>query len=202
MTREETKNIIRVMVGTWPNYSPKDLTETVDIWHMMIGDLDYHVAQAALKAYAQNDTSGFAPSVGQIRAKAVELTAEEDLSEGEAWGLVRRAIANSIYGAEKEFQALPEVVREAVGSYGILRTWAMMEEADLDYARGSFMKNFAAVKTRKKERLSLSDDLKAILDKRPTAQIQQAKQEALPEAKIPEEERIGAAERAAERIRR
>lgn len=202
MTRDDTKKILTVMLITWPNFKPELTSEFVDIWHMMIGDLDYQQTQAALKAYAQTDTSGFAPSVGQLRAKAVELTAEEDLSEGEAWGLVRIAIANSIYGAEKEFHALPEAVREAVGSYGILRTWAMMEEADLDYARGSFMKNFAAVKTRKKERLSLSDDLNDILDRRPKIQDTKEQAKQLPERKTTEEERIRAAEKAMERIKR
>ena len=74
----------------------------------MIGDLDYQQAQAALKAYAQTDTSGFAPSVGQLRAKVVELTTAAEMFEGEAWALVRRAIGRSAYYSSEEFAKLPK----------------------------------------------------------------------------------------------
>ena len=84
MTREEVKAIIRIMVATWPHYKPADLTTTVDVWEEMIGDINFGLAKAALKAYAQTDTTGFAPSVGQLRAKAVELTSRQSMSEAEA----------------------------------------------------------------------------------------------------------------------
>lgn len=196
MTRDDTKKILTVMLITWPNFKPELTSEFVDIWHVMIGDLDYQQAQAALKAYAQTDTSGFAPSVGQLRAKVVELTTAAEMFEGEAWTLVRRAIGRSAYYSAEEFKKLPKIVQEAVGGPETLKSWAAMEEADLDYARGDFQRRFSAAKARQKERMQLSDDLKDILDRRPKIQDTKEQAKKLPERKTTEEERIRAAERA------
>ena len=69
MTREETVKIIRIMVDSYPNYKPNDISETVDVWHMMLSDYDYNLVAMALNAYILSDTSGFAPSIGQLVAK-------------------------------------------------------------------------------------------------------------------------------------
>ena len=39
MTREETVKIIRIMVDSYPNYKPNDISETVDVWQMMLGGI-------------------------------------------------------------------------------------------------------------------------------------------------------------------
>ena len=64
MTRDETKKILYIMTTTWPNFKPKVSSDFVDVWHEMIGDLDYHLAAAALKAYAQQETSGLHGGTG------------------------------------------------------------------------------------------------------------------------------------------
>lgn len=196
MTRDDTKKILTVMLITWPNFKPELTSEFVDIWHVMIGDLDYQQAQAALKAYAQTDTSGFAPSVGQLRAKVVELTTAAEMFEGEAWAFVRRAIGRSAYYSSEEFAKLPKIVQEAVGGPETLKSWAAMDEDELDYARGDFQRRFSSAKARQKERMQLSDDLKDILDRRPKIQDTKEQAKQLPERKTTEEERIRAAERA------
>ena len=45
----------------------------------------------------------------------------------EAWSLVRRAISNSTYNAEQEFERLPEAVQRAVGSPANLREMAALD---------------------------------------------------------------------------
>ena len=97
MTREETVKIIRIMVDSYPNYKPNDISETVDVWKMMLSDYDYNLVAMALKAYILSDTSGFAPSIGQLVAKIQTLSKPQELSEMEAWSLVKKAISNSAY---------------------------------------------------------------------------------------------------------
>ena len=41
MTREETVKIIRIMVDSYPNYKPNNISETVDVWHMMLSEYTY-----------------------------------------------------------------------------------------------------------------------------------------------------------------
>ena len=58
MTREETVKIIRIMCDCYPNYKPNNLSETVDVWNMMLKDCVYEQVSVALKAYIRSDTSG------------------------------------------------------------------------------------------------------------------------------------------------
>ena len=48
MTRDEAKRIIQIMVATYPNYKPNDLSDTVDVWHMMLEEYRYPEIAAAL----------------------------------------------------------------------------------------------------------------------------------------------------------
>lgn len=66
MTREETVKIIRIMVDSYPNYKPNDISETVDVWHMMLEEYSYQQVSLALKEYILTEKTGFAPSIGQI----------------------------------------------------------------------------------------------------------------------------------------
>ena len=66
MTREETVKIIRIMVDGYPNYKPNDISETVDVWQMLLEEYSYKQVSAALKEYILTENTGFAPSIGQI----------------------------------------------------------------------------------------------------------------------------------------
>ena len=93
MTRDETKTIVRVIMATYPNWHPQDLKDLVDIWTMMLEEYSYQDISLALKTYILSDSSGFAPSVGQLtsRIAARNMQALEPL---EAWALVYKAICN------------------------------------------------------------------------------------------------------------
>lgn len=165
MTREEVKMIIRIMIATWPNYKPADLSQTVDVWAEMIGDINFGLAKAALKAYAQTDTAGFAPSVGQLRAKVVELTSRQSMSEADAWEAIVRAVRRSGYYSVEEFNKLSPELQEAVGGPETLRSLAAGDESGLGFAKPGIIKNFLIAQARQRERLQLSADVRALIDK-------------------------------------
>ena len=122
MTRDETVKIIRIMCDCYPNYKPDNLSETVDVWNMMLEEYSYSQISMALKTYVYSDTSGFAPSIGQLINKLYEVQSPQELNEMEAWFLVSRALRNGYYGAVEEFNKLPPLVQKAVGSPDILGT--------------------------------------------------------------------------------
>ena len=88
MTRDETVKIIRIMCDCYPNYKPSNLSETVDVWQMMLNEYDYSQISMALKTYVHSDTSGFAPSIGQLINKLHEVQSPQELNE-------RRSITSS-----------------------------------------------------------------------------------------------------------
>ena len=148
MNAEETKMLIRTMMTAWPNYRPEHLEDTVVLWANLLEPYPYPAILAALKAYIIGNHA-FAPSPGQIIAY---LPTKEHRSELEAWSLVRKALKNGNYGAEAEFEKLPEDVRKAVGSPEQIRAWAAAPEEETETVmQSNFLRSYRAVRAREEK---------------------------------------------------
>lgn len=163
MTRDETIKILMVIQAAYPNYKPQDKTVAVNVWTEMLSDIPYEKVSAAVKVYIQTNTSGFAPSVGDIREKVRDIfSKEDDLNETAAWSLVLKAIRRSTYYSDEEFAKLPQVVQRAVSSPIQLREWATLEDVDgktLTVIQSNFQRTFRAEQQRERERNKLSPDV-------------------------------------------
>lgn len=167
MTRDETKRLIQVMCAAYPNYKPANLTDTVDVWHLMLAEHDYRTMSLALKAFITTDTGGFAPSVGQVLECYHSLTAPEELNEMQAWALVAKAIRNGIYGAEEEFAKLPPAVQRAVGNPGNIREWAMMDTSSVhSVVQSNVMRTYRSVIAKQNQEMRLPVDVKAMIEEK------------------------------------
>lgn len=166
MTREETIKIIRIMCDCYPNYKPNNLSETVDVWNMMLKDCAYEQVSVALKAYIRSDTSGFAPSIGQLIGKIQTISQPQELDEMTAWGLVSKALRNGTHGAVEEFNKLPPLVRQAVGMPDNLRNWATSDYQAIETViQSNFLKNYRTVVNRSKELNCMPPEIKSLIDK-------------------------------------
>ena len=176
MTREETIKILMVMQAAYPNYKPQDKTVAVNVWTEMLSDIPYEKISAAVKSYIQTDTSGFAPSVGDVREK-VQLIffGEDDLNETTAWSLVLKAIRRSAYYSDEEFAKLPATVQRAVASPKQLREWATLEDVDgktLTVIQSNFQRTFRVEQQRERERSKLSPDVLKLMKPMNNPQIE------------------------------
>ena len=165
MTREETVKIIRIMVDSYPNYKPNDISETVDVWQMMLSDYDYNIVAMALKAYILSDTSGFAPSIGQLVDKMKSITSPQELNEMEAWSLVCDALQNSGYNYAEEYAKLPPLVQKAVGLPTQLQTWALTENLNKDVVGSNFMRCYRIEVERQNEISKMPQNVREMLGK-------------------------------------
>lgn len=166
MTREETVKIIRIMCDCYPNYKPNNLSETVDVWNMMLNNYSYEQVSVALKAYINSDISGFAPSIGQLIGKIQTISQPQELDGMTAWGLVSKALRNGTYGAVEEFNKLPPLVRQAVGMPDNLRNWAMSDYQAIETViQSNFLKNYRTVVNRSKELNCMPPEIKSLIDK-------------------------------------
>lgn len=162
MTRDEVKRIIQIMCTTYPNFHPANLSETVDVWAMMLEDFTYQEIALALKAYILTDTSGFAPSVGALVQKVRKT---EMHNEMEAWAMVSRALKNGTYGAEEEFAKLPPIVQKAVGAPSNLRQWAQTDLKSIENViQSNFIKTYQGVVKREQELLALPAGMRTALE--------------------------------------
>lgn len=119
----------------------------------------------ALKTYVHSDTSGFAPSIGQLINKLHEVQTPQELNEMEAWFLVSRALRNGYYGAVEEFNKLPPLVQKAVGSPDNLRNWALTDSKSIEnVVQSNFMRSYRTVVNRAKEYQRMPKDIKALIE--------------------------------------
>lgn len=163
MTRDEAKKLIMVICSTYPNYKPMDLKSAISVWHFMLSDFEYSEISVALKAYILSDTSGFAPTVGQLVEKSHKLKAPEELNEMQAWALVSKALRNGTYGADEEFNKLPVLVQRAVGSPSQLRNWATTDYESIENViQSNFMRTYRTVCSRANEFSKLTPDILSI----------------------------------------
>jgi hypothetical protein len=143
MTREEAALILMELGTNYPDTdkgkSREAMTMKVDLWTAAFANVPYEVVQAAIRAYMVNSINRFAPNIGQIVDTIRSLTHPNELSEGEAWALVQKAMRNATYNAAEEFSKLPPLLQKVVGSASNLRDWG---SADSDTAVSVIASNF------------------------------------------------------------
>lgn len=156
MTKAETAKLLAVLQLNYPeNFRGKSdavIDAMVNLWHSVFERDSYQLVQAAVMAYIQTSTDRFMPNVGLIREQIRKLTAPDGMSEAEAWGLVKNALRNGLYGYHEEYAKLPSVVQRCLGSENTIREWAMMGTDELDSVVASnFQRSFRAISKSEEE---------------------------------------------------
>lgn len=139
MTREQTVDLVRSLVSIYPNWKPENLTETVNAWQWALEEYPAPAVKAALQIYVKTNNTGFAPSVSQIIGSMYAPKKNDQLTEGEAWALVKKAVSDGNYHSEERFNELPPLVQRAVGNSSMIHYWA---GCDADDVNTVIMSNF------------------------------------------------------------
>lgn len=182
MTRDEVIDLQMVMQAAYPNYKPPDKTVAVNTWLMMLEEYDKQSVMMAIKVYIATDTSGFAPSIGQVIDKIKSITTPKSMSEIEAWSLVRKAISDSGYNATARFNELPVTCQRAVGSPAQLRMWAQDTEFNENVVSSNFMRCYRTEIARQREIDRMPSEIRQMIDKvNNNSKLLQDKQANLPE---------------------
>ena len=193
MTREETIELLMMIQAAFPNYKPPDKTVAVNTWFLMLADYPYQQVQMALKAYIATDTSGFAPSIGQIIDKMQMINSHAEQNEMEAWSLVSKALRNGNYKSKEEFEKLPDLVKEAVGSPENIHNWAQSDIKSIESViQSNFIKSYRLVVNRQKEIQKLPKEIKAMISDNKNfdgKRIEKSQNTMLETKEEPEEER-------------
>ena len=165
MTKNEVVKLLMTIQTFYPNYQVENKEFTINAWYSIIGDCDYKPMEKALRAYITTDTSGFAPSIGQLINKLNEVQSPQELNEMEAWLLVSKALRNGTYGAVEEFNKLPPLVQKAVGSPDNLRNWAQTDSESIEnVVQSNFMRTYRTVVNRAKEYRKMPKDIQALIE--------------------------------------
>lgn len=164
MTVNDARKIIAVMLVSYPNFKPIDTELMATTWADLLNEYSYEQVSVALKCYITTDTSGFAPSIGQLIDKLKTVEQPQELNELQAWGLVRKAINNSGYHSEEEFAKLPPLVQKAVGTPGQLKQWGMSDIESIEtVAQSNFMRTYRAVAKREDEVSRMPKEIRQLI---------------------------------------
>jgi len=159
MTKGEVAKLLTVLAASYPKFEVDDLK--VHVWHEMLGDLDYAVANIAIKKLIMQNT--FPPAIAEVRKAAAELTNPENLTSSEAWGEVTSAIRNYGYYREGEALASMSPTTAQVVRYMGWREICMSE--DIGVIRGQFLRMYEQIATREQEKQLLPPSMQAEIKK-------------------------------------
>ena len=170
MTLEETKKLLMTINAMFPTWKIENPQETASAWHWALKDYPAEGIMGALQIYLKTDKSGFAPSVSQLIGCMHEPKVQDRLTEGEAWYLVKKALADSAYNAKERFEELPPEIQRAVGGVEMLRAWGQMDSEEVNSVVASnFQRTYKAVLAQNDyaDRVpsSVSDLVKSLADK-------------------------------------
>lgn len=183
MTREETLAIMSVLKAAYPNYyrdmKKADAESVVALWTEMFKDDPAEVVAVAVKAHIASDQKGFPPHIGAIKDAIVKIKRppEMEMTELEAWSLVRRAIHGAYMeewsrkfwkgpndrrvSAEYYFDNLPPLLQRLVGSPSQLAEWNKVDGDAIDTViQSNFMRSFRARASNEREFLALPTDVR------------------------------------------
>ncbi len=168
MTKIETMGIMAILKAAYPMYykdqAKEDLKETVNLWHEMFADDDVQLIKAAVKAYIASSINGFPPVIGQIKAQLNKITTPEQMTEQQAWSLVSRAIQNSAYHASEEYEKLPMILKQVVGSPMILKEWSQLPvETVQSVISSNFQRSYKVKAATVKEYQALPSDVRQLI---------------------------------------
>ena len=168
MTPAETGTIMDILTTAYPRFysgpNAPDPKKTIGLWAEMFRHDDVALVAAAVKSLIETDDKGFPPHIGAVKAKLRLISSSGEMTEAEAWGKVSKALRNSTYGSQEEFEKLPPILQRLVGSPSQLREWAMMDSETVHSVIASnFQRSYRVVAQREREIAKLPPDVKKMV---------------------------------------
>lgn len=170
MNRIEVQKILMEIEVIYPNFKNgiTNPTALIDIWHKFLQKYEYADISTALIEFVETSNNSFAPSISQLigivkKHKDIPIKISL-LGAAEAWGMVRKALQNSAYNCEVEFEKLPKLVQKAVGSANQLQAWATDEDYNEGVISSVFKRNYEEVCNKEMQYTKLTPQQRAGVD--------------------------------------
>lgn len=159
MTKGEVAKLLAVLAAAYPKFEVDDVK--VQVWYEMLGDLEYSVANIAIKKLIMQNT--FPPAIAEVRKAAIEISSPRGLTAAEAWGEVIRAIRNyGYYRGEEALASLSPTTAQVVRYIG-WREICWNEEPEI--LRAHFLRMYDQVIAREQEKQLLPPVMQAEIKK-------------------------------------
>lgn len=176
MNREDTKKIITMLsavyVTEFSKKSDEALKQMIDVWTILLADEDANKIATVTKTYLKTNVSPFCPTPAMLIQKAYDLFDDvPGMTELEAWGYVSRALSDSGYNSKKQWNNLPEEVKNAITPEQ-LKEWALDENLNLSVVSSNFQRSFRERQKATKEYNRLPNEFKQRLSNNSIKEIE------------------------------
>lgn len=168
MIKSDIATIIGILKTAYPQYY-KDRNSTIDttnLWYEMFENDDINLIKIAVKNYITNSTSGFPPTIGEIKNELYKLTLGDEKQDIELWNELKSAIRSGIYYSAEIFPTLSKELQIYLKNPMQLKELAMSNADDLETVqKGIFLKQMPIIKQREKEKIMMLPERREMLEK-------------------------------------
>ena len=160
MNYKETMQILFVLETAYPvfykNYGEAQRKAAVSLWQYQFQEYDFDTVHKAVHALISTRADTFPPTIGNVK-EAIQRITESEIPPDVAWRYVKHALQQIGPYDDREWEKLPEVIRESVTA-NQLRSWGYDENFNEGVVSSVFMKNYSArLKSRREYRMYTSD---------------------------------------------
>lgn len=122
-------------------------------WYRFFENDDFSIVSRAVDKYIANDSTGFAPTIGQIRNAMFDVSDIKQLDVGSSWDKVLRNCSCNPQIAKENYEKLEANIQSALGSYRTLVEIGYMDNNAISFARKDFEKKMKEVLEEEKTNL-------------------------------------------------
>lgn len=196
MTIEETVKLMAILETAYPMFYAKKTQQerenAIRLWAEMFADEPGELVAMAVKALIKSRVSTYPPGIGEITEKIQQILEPDQMTELEAWGLVAKAVSNSVYNSGEEFRKLPQVIQRLVGAPAQLKEWAVMDSETFNSVVASnFQRSYKVRAKNERDFLALPSSVKTFM----TSIAEGMRMPELPSGEVSEQQRKDAIRR-------
>ena len=184
MTLQETADIMDILAVAYPQFYQRQTDaqrlQAAQLWASIFLDEPLPLVAAAVKAFISQDAKGYPPVPGMIKNAILKLREPQEMTELEAWSLVRRAISGASMddtsrlfvngtpgpvSAVVNFEKLPPILQRLVGEPSKLAEWNRVSVEQLEtVVQSNFMRSYRARAANERELLAMPSDVRKIME--------------------------------------
>lgn len=171
MTKDEIKKTIAYLRTAYKGFcEDMNLTAVINVWHDQFKDEDVHVVWEATRNYTRS--CEYPPTIAGIQEQ-INLI-KQTQTDAELWDCITKAARNSTYGAAEEFEKLPEVCQQFVGSPAGLKDLGQIDAGTLQtVVKGQFIKTAPQIREHRNVQIGLSAEVRQAIAMAKTKLLEQ-----------------------------
>lgn len=153
MQKSEAAKILGLLKAAYPAYyksqEPVDGNMLLDLWTYQFQENDFRQVFQALNAAIASKTDGFPPSIGEVKARLVDVTDPDVSPFDETWDRLLKCFSCGSVHAQDDWEKLPEDDQKLITPGEIYRI-AIAEDINLTVEKAGWYSRWKALQEKKR----------------------------------------------------